>query len=393
MTLRRAALLLPFLILAAFPAAAQEDPAAGDWPFCPVRTAIPPRPVVSDVLEPGDVHVLADQVDLREEGVSRLEGNVQVTRDQQQFTARTADYYKQTDNADLAGDIDYWDNTVYLRGEEAHLEFDDGTGTMKNADYWLVGNRGRGAAEELFMDVGHITRGTRVSYTTCDPETPGVYVSSNFWRLSASSITLDHDAERGSARNVVLRIKDIPVFYTPYLSFPLSKKRKSGFLMPGFGSSNNRGFEVRTPWYWNIAPNMDATLTPRILGNNGVMGMGEYRYLFEHAEGQLNVEYLPSDNEFDDRDRSRVQFVHEQTFGDSGTLYATFDDVSDKQYLEDFGNSLNTSSTQYLDRRADLSYSGTGWIFFGRVQDFKTVDPSIPAESRPYSQLPMVHLN
>jgi len=390
MTLRRAAFLLPVLLLAPLAGAAQDDPA--DWPLCPVANSIPPRPVVTDKLEPGDVHVLADEADLQEAGVSRLEGNVQVTRDAQQFTARTADYYKESDNADLAGDINYWDDAVYLHGEEAHLEFDDGTGTMKNAEYWLVGSRGRGTADELFMDVGEVTRGTRVNYTTCDAEAPGMDLETNFWRMSASTITLDHEAERGSARNVVLFIKDIPVFYTPYLSFPLSKKRKSGFLMPGFGSSNNRGFEVRTPWYWNIAPNMDATLTPRVLGNSGIMATGEYRYLFERAEGQLNVEYLPSDNEYDDNDRSRIQFLHDQTFGDRGKLYVTFDDVSDKQYLEDFGSSLNTSSTRYLDRRADLSYSGSGWSFFGRVQDFETIDASIPAESRPYSRLPMLRL-
>jgi LPS-assembly protein len=282
---------------------------------------------------------------------------------------------------------------VYLRGETAHLEFNDGTGSMKNASYWLLGNRGRGTADELFLDVGETTRGTRVNYTTCDPEAGGMDLESNFWSISASSITLNHEADRGSARNVVLRVKDIPVFYTPYLSFPLSKKRKTGFLTPGFGSSNNRGFEVRTPWYWNISPNMDATITPRVLGNSGVMAMGEYRYLFSRGFGQVNLEYLPSDNEFDDRDRSRVQFLHEQTFGSTGRLYAVFDDVCDKQYLEDFGNSLNTSSTRYLDRRADVWYSGSGWSFFGRVQNYETVDPSIPASSRPYSRLPMVRLN
>ena len=392
MTLRSAAFLLPILLLAPLPTMAQQD-TADQWPLCPARTGIQPRPIVTDVLEPGDVHVLADTADLEEEGVSHLEGNVQVTRDGQQVTADEADYFKQTDNADLRGNVNYWDDMVYLQGDTAHLEFDDGTGSMQNASYWLLGNRGRGAAEELFLDVGEITRGTRVNYTTCDPEAAGADLESNFWSMSAGSITLDHENDRGSARNVVLRIKDIPVFYTPYLSFPLSKKRKSGFLMPGFGTSNNRGFEVRTPWYWNIAPSMDATFTPRVLGNSGVMAMGEYRYLFERGEGQMNVEYLPNDNEFDDRDRGRIQFLHEQTFGTTGRLYAKFDDVSDKQYLEDFGSSLNTSSTRYLDRRADVFYSGRGWSFIGRVQDYETIDSSIPGSSRPYSRLPMLYLN
>ncbi|HEY7840020.1 MAG TPA: LptA/OstA family protein, partial [Gammaproteobacteria bacterium] len=145
------------------------------------------------MLEPGDVHVLADTADLEEEGVSHLEGNVQITRDQQQVTAHTVDYYKEGDNADLAGDVNYWDDAVYLRGETAHLEFNDGTGSMKNASYWLLGNRGRGTADELFLDVGETTRGTRVNYTTCDPEAGGMDLESNFWSISASSITLNHE--------------------------------------------------------------------------------------------------------------------------------------------------------------------------------------------------------
>jgi LPS-assembly protein len=262
---------------------------------------------------------------------------------------------------------------------------------MKNASYWLLGNRGRGTAGELFLDVGETTRGKRVNYTTCDPEAEGMDLESNFWSISASSITLNHETDRGSARNVVLRVKDFPVFYTPYMSFPLSKKRKTGFLTPGFGSSNNRGFEVRTPWYWNISPNMDATITPRVLGNSGVMGMGEYRYLFSRALGQINVEYLPSDNEYDDQDRGRVLLTHQQTWGATGALYVAFDGVSDKQYFEDFGSDLATTSTQYLERRADVSYNGSDWWVYGRVLDYQTVDPSIPASSRPYRRLPMLN--
>jgi LPS-assembly protein len=168
-----------------------------------------------------------------------------------------------------------------------------------------------------------------VTYTTCDPEADGVDLASNAWRISASNIDLDHDAERGSARNVVLRIKDIPVLYLPYLSFPLSDTRKTGFLAPGFGSTNNHGFEILTPLYLNLAPQMDATITPRLLTDSGVMGMGEFRYLLSNGEGKINAEYLPSDNEYDDQDRSLVGFIHQQEFGRRARLFLTYNRVSD----------------------------------------------------------------
>lgn len=393
MNLRSAAPALLALWLSA-PAIADERPRS-DWPFCPVppeEIRVPPRPVVEDALEPGDVHVLADEADLSEDDVSHLFGNVQMTRDRQQVTADEAHYYKQPDNADFSGNVRYWDDGIYLEGDTAHLEFDDGTGSLSNARYRLVGQRGWGSARELFMDYGDITRGINATFTTCDPEREGFDTDSNFWSISAGRVTLDHVNERGSARNVVLRIKDVPVFWTPYLSFPLSDKRKSGFLTPSFGSSSRSGFETRTPYYWNIAPNMDATFTPRVLSDRGVMAMGQYRYLFRRAHGELNVAYLPDDDRHGGEDRSSIGFLHEQRFR-RGSLYLTYNRVSDRNFIEDFSGDLNRSSGRFLDRRADLRYR-YGWMsVLARVQDFQPIDESVPLDSEPYRRLPHVRIS
>lgn len=385
---------LTLCTLALPPAAAAADEAGGErsWPFCPAAPEIPPRPEVTDVLEPGDIHVLADKANLTDQGLSRLRGHVQITKDNQQITADRADYDKTTDSADLTGAVDYWDNEVYLRGESAHLNFDDGTGTMHAATYQLVRDRGRGTADELFMDVGTRTRGTRVSYTTCDPEADGIDLRSNAWRISASSIDLDHETEYGSARNVVLRIKDIPVMYLPYISFPLSDKRKSGFLAPGLGSTNQHGLEILTPYYWNIAPHMDATLTPRWLTDSGVMGMGEFRYLLQRGEGQVNLEYLPGDDKYNDEDRSLIGFIHDQDFGRNARLFLTYNRVSDDQYLEDFGSQLRVTATRFLERRADFVYRGGWWRAHARVQDFQITDDSVDPASEPYQKMPQVRI-
>lgn len=375
-------------------AACSQDAAPDTlFPFCPATFDVPPRPVVDEQLEPGDVHVLADHVDMVEGGVSHLQGNVQVTRDAQQATADEVYYSEPGDNADLSGNIHYWDDTIYLHSDTAHLEFDDKTGTAEHADYRILSNRGRGQGDKLFMEVDKITRGENIDFSTCEPEAEGVDLSSNTWKIWARELVLNHETERGVAKNMVLRIKDVPVLYMPYLSFPLSKKRKSGFLMPAFGSTSNHGFEARTPYYLNIAPQFDATLTPRVLTDSGVMGMGEFRYLFEHAEGRLDAEYLPSDNKFDDKDRSYISFTHDQTFGSRTHLFATYNRASDQRYLEDFGNQLSVTSARYLERRAELSYRGPWWKSIARVQDYQTMDESIPVTSRPYKRLPQIRVD
>jgi LPS-assembly protein len=354
--------------------------------LCPQSLNIPARPTVDEVLGSEDIHLSADEADLIEEGTSQLMGNAEITRGSQQVRADHVEYDQPQDTADMEGDVRYWDETLFLDSDKAHLEFGDGTGQFQGTDFIIKDNRGRGKADELTLDIGTRTDLTVADYTTCDPE-------DNFWKLSASKISLDHVEDWGSARNVVLRIKNIPVFYSPYMSFPLSKKRKTGFLTPGYGSSNRNGIELRTPFYWNIRPNMDATLTPRILGDSGVMLRGEYRYLLPTGYGELDAEYLPSDNEFDDEDRSLVSFEHRQTFARTGKLFLKYNQVSDKQYFEDFGNNLSITSTRFLESRADVSYSKKGWYMFTRVQDFQTVDRSIAVNSRPYKRLPQIRLD
>lgn len=361
-------------------------PAAKDWPLCPAPLPIPERPKVEADLAAGDIHISADEADLEETGISMLHGNAEITRDRQQISADAITYNQATETADLAGNIEYWDDALYFSSEIAHLEFGTDTGQFENARYVLKDNRARGQASKVRHEYPSLTHLNSVDYTTCDPE-------DNFWKFSASEINLNHDKNWGDARDVVLRIKDVPVFYTPYMSFPLSKERKTGFLFPNFGSTNRNGYEVQTPFYWNIAPEMDATLTPRVLSDSGLMILGNFRYLLQEGIGELKAEYLPSDDEYGGRDRSLVGFTHNQSFADTANLFLTYNRVSDKQYFEDFGSSINLTSTRYLERRADAAYRGSWWDAKARIQDYQTVDSSIPALSRPYKRLPQIKFN
>lgn len=357
--------------------------------MCGASLSIPERPIVEDVLEPGDTHIQADDANLVEGGVSTLTGTAEVSRDSQQVRADRIDYNEPADNADLTGNVNYWDNGVFLESDSAHVEFGDGTGQFNQAEYKILENRGRGKADVLDIDAGERTTLHEGDYTTCNPD-------NEFWKISADKINLDHTTDRGTARNVVLRMKNIPVFYTPYMSFPLSKTRKSGFLTPGYGNSSRNGVEVSTPYYWNIAPNMDATLTPRLMSDSGVMLGGEFRYLYSTGRGQVDLEYLPSDNDFNNEDRNLFGFKHEQRFLENrGRLDLEYNRVSDQFYFEDFSSQLELASTRFLERKADLRYSGANgwWSTQVRVQDYQLVDRSTAITARPYKRLPQVTFN
>jgi LPS-assembly protein len=368
-----------------------DDPEP-NWPLCTDSLNIPARPVVESELAAGDVHVTADDADLEEEGISTLDGNVEITRDAQQTRADHVQFNQIDDTADLEGNIQYWDEAIYLEADKAHIEFNSDTGQFENTKYTIKDNRGRGKSADLEMVMGTETNLKNADYSTCDP-------ADKFWSISASEIKLDHVEEWGKAKNVVLRIKDVPIFYSPYMSFPLSKKRKTGFLTPGAGSSNRNGFEARTPFYWNIAPQMDATLTPRLLTDSGVMLMGEFRHMSQYSQSEVNAEYLPSDSEFDDKDRNFVSIKHNKTFTNRrGGFALDYQRVSDKNYFEDFGDSLGATSTRFLPQRGHITYSGNlyggnWWNGYVSVENYQTVDPTVDAVSRPYKRLPQFYFN
>ncbi|NIW10073.1 MAG: LPS assembly protein LptD [Gammaproteobacteria bacterium] len=362
-------------------------PAENKSGLCPASLPIPERPKVDRELAVDEMYIIADEAELEEYGLSVLDGDVEITRNLQQLQADHITYDHPSDLATMMGAVEYWDDAMYLHSEAGEIDFRQETSQFEDAFYFILEKRGRGEAKSIFHDDSRqFTKLRQVTYTTCEPE-------DNFWRLSSSKIRLDHNEEWGTAKNAVLRIKNIPLFYTPHISFPISDKRKSGFLTPSFGSTNRSGYEVQTPYYWNIAPEMDATITPRVLTDSGLMMMGEYRYLLKRGNGELNLEYLPNDSEFNDEDRNLFNFTHNQSFADKGRLYLTYNRVSDSEYFKDFGSTINTSSIQYLERRAEAAYSGSWWNLTARAQGFQTVDSTIPLTSRPYQRLPQVLFN
>lgn len=369
--------------LFAFSASAAES----KWSLCGVGlVSIPDRPPADvDDLIPGGTHISADDADLVEEGTSTLRGNVQVIEGDRQLQADTVLVTRPQDIVNAEGNIRFWENDLYVTGESARVDLQGDETTVNQAGFTLLDSHARGAAGKVTLTGRNLLQVEDGTYTTCDP-------GEEDWVLKADEIKLDRVAEFGTARNVMVKLKGVPIFYSPWMTFPLSDRRKSGFLTPSYRVSGETGFELHLPYYWNIAPNRDATLTARGMTKRGVLLQGEYRYLTSRGDGQLGLEYLPHDAELGD-DRAAFSFQHDGSFAPRWHTDVDVDWVSDENYFEELGTNLEIASQSFLERRGDLYYSGNHWSAFARVQDYQTVDETIVGTSRPYKRLPQLVLN
>lgn len=361
---------------------------ADTWWLCPADRQLPLRPLYSEPVEPGSTEIRADASRILKDSTTEFSGNVEIIRDEYSVSGDVVTYYDATSQFEAEGQATIWNPSLIWLGKNALFDLDSNVGHLESGNYWLTTGRGRGFADEVEIDrENNISVLAGVDYTTCPTDRPD-------WRFSASKIKLDHDEGTGSATHAVLKVREIPVFYFPYFHFPLDDRRKSGFLMPTIGSTNESGFDLQVPYYFNIAPNHDATFKPRILDKRGVMLAGQYRYLTPNARGELGLEYLPSDNLDGDKDRSLVSFRHEHFFDQRrGRLEAKMQNVSDARYFEDFGRSLSVTSQRFLDRRVDLRYLRRGAFYLtGLVQSYQQVDDSATAVVGPYKRLPQLQL-
>lgn len=243
-----------------------------------------------------------------------------------------------------------------------------------------------GSAERIEFQGENRMRLTNATYSTCSVDKPD-------WYAQVGDLQLDYDREVGEGSEAKLVFMDVPLFYMPWFSFSLNDRRKSGFLSPTFGSSTRRGLELTVPWYWNIAPNMDATISPRLMSKRGLQLNAEYRYLDHNYTGRARVEWLPEDRVLGKR-RSGYSLVHSQNLGYGFVGNLNLNGVSDDTYFTDLSSRITTTSQTHLLRQGTLSYGGGWWTATANVQRFQTLqDPSLPLVSRPYERMPQLTLS
>jgi LPS-assembly protein len=221
-----------------------------------------------------------------------------------------------------------------------------------------------------------------VTYTTCA-------AGKDDWLLRASSISVNRETGIGTARNARLEFKGVPILYSPYLTYPVDNRRKSGLLLPEVGNSDRRGIELGIPYYFNLAPNYDATLTPHYMSRRGLQAKGEFRYLEGGTSGVITGEFLPNDDVAKEN-RGLVSWYNQSQLpaGWRGTVDAT--DVSDTAYYEDLYSGLATTSQTHVRRRLDFEMYNETWFARLRLEGYETLDEAIVPEDEPYRMLPQL---
>jgi len=341
-----------------------------------------PRAVPLD--DPDTLQLEAGRVEaqLGENPTASLSGGIVLRRADKLAGADSARYDPETLSLYLSGDVRYEDPGTQIRSDSAEFEYESGRIGFTGAEFWMGSNNSRGAADRLQISQDGVLQLDNVSYTTCPP-------GSDDWLLQASDIDLDSRNGTGTARGVKLRFQGIPILYAPYLSFPISDARKSGMLTPEIGSTSRSGNEIVVPLYWNIAPNYDATFTPRILTDRGVQFQNRFRYLTKVHSGVVDADYLNDDSLTGDS-RSYVGVDHTSLFRNRWRGQVEFREVSDNQYFEDLGGSLSTSTITHLNRSLRFDYYTNNLSLFGQVQDYQTIDDAIAAEDEPYRRVPQL---
>ena len=319
-----------------------------------------------------------------------LRGDVEIRQGPFTVNGDEARYDQAAGQVAIQGPLTSRGNGVLLTGDRADYDVNTGYLDIRSATFLLHGPELRGSAERLARTSADEVRIDRGYLTTCAP-------GQNDWSIVASEIDLNQDEGVGTAKHVRLRVKDVPVFYWPYVSFPIDERRKSGFLYPAFGSSNTgSGGFLSVPYYLNLAPNYDATLTPQFISGRGLFTEAEGRYLSGLGQSDLQIGYAGNDQDYaseepgEDAERWGLDFSTEARFNRQWSGYGDYSVVSDNDYLSDLNRGLSINQDTHLLRQGGVRYRGDAQQFDAYLSGYQTISDFIAEADRPYSQLPAI---
>lgn len=355
----------------------------------PLAEAQAPVPAAAPGSQKGPTTIDAEKID----GVSELEvtarGKVELKRDDINVFSDFLRYNQEFGRIEAEGGVRLERGPDRFFGPRLRYDTLGDTGVFEQPSFILNRDQtARGGGERLeflgknrlLLNQGH--------YTSCAP-------GKEDWRIEAGELELDYDAEQGRAKDMRVRFLDTTVFALPFASFPLDNRRKSGFLTPQYSQSTRRGFELGVPYYWNIAPEYDLTLTPAHMSKRGEQLKSHLRYLNRDFSGQALLEVMPKDRELD-RGRSAFSVLHEHRFQPNLTGRLEYNRVSDNRYLVDFASQVRSISVSHLQREGALTYSnglgGLAYTLVGRLHKFQTLQDPLAPVAIPYARLPQVNL-
>lgn len=335
-----------------------------------------------------------------------LEGDVIVTQGTRSIKAQRMTYDRTIDQALLETDVTIRQPGMLVVGQVATASTVKNYAKFTESSFVLHETHMRGSAESVSHSDGGRILLTNGRITSCEPD-------SNAWSLQGAELSIDQEQGQGYGRHVQVRIADIPIFYLPYISFPVGDQRKSGFLYPSISSSDDGGIDIAAPYYWNIAPNYDATITPRFISGRGAMLETEFRHLSQQFSQDVNVAFLPNDNGGVDEDveeliasgeiqeeegiphkgqnRWLIQYTQNTVESKQWSLTTDYTKVSDIDYLRDLStSSFSVNDTTYLNQQIQIDYRFNNWVLDAQLQNYQVLLSDIDS---PYRKLPEINLN
>ena len=362
-------------------------------PLPPPRPAAPgtavrtPRPSLNlDDDERGVMFLRADRL----EGVGQrevsAEGRVELRAHRETVLADKLVYDLIRDEVHATGNVVLRKGTDFITGPELTYRRESQTGSFRSPVFQVGEAGARGDASTITFAGPDHYQVADGRYTTC-------VAPREDWFLQTAELDLDTQRMVGTARDATVRFFGAPIFYAPWIEFPLSNDRKSGFLVPTAGSSGARGVEFALPYYFNLAPNYDATVTPRLMTKRGLQLGGQFRYLFGGGEwqngGEADAQVLPNDRQTDST-RYALVWRHQQQLPKGFGAYLDLNKVSDDKYFADLADRIAITSQTTLPREAGITYGNGPWSALARVQTFQTLqDPNAPIVP-PYHRVPQI---
>ena len=355
----------------------------------PMLAETPP----ADAASTPPTFVFGDRISGRTDLETIIDGNAEVRRGKNAIRADHIEYYQPDDQVTSRGNVRINSAGNLFSGPEVKLKIDTFEGYFVTPNYRFLSNGGNGTAERIdFVDDQRLVA-RNATFTTCERGDEKTWEPA--WILSGTRFKFDREAETGEATDAVLRFKNVPILAFPTISFPLSDKRKSGFLPPTFNLDSTSGFEVSQPYYLNIAPNRDATLTTTVMSKRGIDLGAEARYLERDYAGKLRANYLPRDA-LRKIDRWSYALKHSGTlntgFSQVGNLglNLNLNRVSDNNYWRDFPHSSSTLTQRLLSSDASLSW-GRGYLTTAvRALKWQTLQDPLSPIVPPYDRLPQL---
>lgn len=309
-----------------------------------------------------------------------LEGDVEIRKGNLSLEAGSAEFRRDEQHLTLKDGVALRQPGLLLRGDSAEIDTDTALGYLRGARFLSYDAGARASAEKIERPSEQRLKLKKASYTQCAPD-------NETWVLKSSRIELDYESGRGVARNSTVELYGVPAFYLPWINFPVDDRRATGVLWPSFGS-NNGGLDISVPYYLNLAPDYDMTLSPRYLEQRGEMLETEFRYLNRYSDWKLSSAYLPNDK-LAEEDRWLTGVEEHGTIARRWQTAIDYTRVSDEDYFRDLGTSnLAVRRSTHLNQRAEIGYLGNRWVSQLKVQQYQT----IADVEEPYRKLPQWHL-